>query len=743
MRMGQESGVSGQESGIRNQESGVRGQGSVVSSQVGGDRGQESGVSSQVAGGRAGESGAGIVAIEMRGVSAGYRKHDVLREISLCVEQGQMAAVIGPNGAGKTTMLKTLTGLLKISQGSLQLCGRDLSSLSPVERAAMIGVVPQGLDVPMALTVEEVVMTGRAALIPRWSGPRRVDRRAVERAMALSDVIDLRSRLVTQLSSGETQRVLVAMVLAQGPRIMLLDEATSHLDINHRLEVMQVVQRLNRDEGITVLMVSHDLNLAADYCERLFLLKDGELLASGEPREVLTEELLRQAYRCSVHVETSAGSGHVRVTPIEDHAIELSGEGLHIHVVGGGGSCEWLLRRLVLGGYRVTAGVLNEGDSDAVVAQALGLEVVLERPFSNIGAEAAEQAAQLVADAAATIVVDVPFGPGNVQNLALCQRALTCGKQVLLADGIAARDFTGDDSASGYDQQLRAAGATGWCDRDALLTALPQRLPPPTPLKRRFDFRLGTTSYIVPAPLVANCRVLARYVDDIELLLFEADEVSNMPSPEEIAELRDLAEEHDLSYTIHLPMDTWLGDADAAIREASLAKCRRVMALCEPLAPFAYVLHCHADRERSREEAPSADMARWLANHRRSIAALLESGIAAHRIAVETLAYPFAPVAALVRELGLSVCLDVGHLLVGGHDLEQHIEELMPMTRVVHLHGVAGGHDHKGLSHWDRAQLRSLLSAAAGERVVTVEVFDEGDWVESMQILDEESACQP
>ncbi len=679
----------------------------------------------------------------MRGVTAGYRKHEVLQDISLRVEQGQMAAVIGPNGAGKTTMLKTLTGLLSCSKGSLQLCGEDLSSLSPVARAAMIGVVPQGLDVPMALTVEEVVMTGRAALIPRWAGPRRADRRAVERAMALSDVIELRSRLVTQLSSGETQRVLVAMVLAQGPRIMLLDEATSHLDINHRLEVMQVVQRLNRDEGMTVLMVSHDLNLAADYCERLFLLKDGELLASGSPREVLTETLLRRAYQCAVHVETSAGSGHVRVTPIAEHGLELSGEGLHIHVVGGGGTGEWLLRRLMVGGYRVTAGVLNEGDSDAVVAQALGLEVVVERPFSMIGAAAVEQAGRLAADAAATVVVDVPFGPGNVENLALCQEALTHGKQVLLADGIAERDFTGEGAAAQWDGKLRAAGATGWCEREALLAALPQRLPPPAPLKGCFDFRLGTTSYIVPAPLVANCRVLARYVDDIELLLFECDEGSNMPSAEEIAELVELADAHGLSYTVHLPMDTWLGDADDAVRTASIERCQRVMTLCEPLAPFAYVVHWHADRGRDRSEAPSADMGRWIENHRRSMTALLESGIEPRRLAVETLAYPFAPVAEQVRELGVSVCLDVGHLVVGGYDLEQHIEELMPLTRVVHLHGVEGKRDHRDLSHWERSKLHDLLAAAAGDRVVTVEVFDERDWVASMAILAEEATCQP
>jgi len=706
-----------QGSGVRDQVSGVRGKGSDGREQ-------------------------GVAAIEMRGVAAGYRTHDVLSEVSLRVEQGQMAAIIGPNGAGKTTMLKTLTGLLKTSAGSLQLCGRDLASLSPVERAAMIGVVPQGLEMPMALTVEEVVMTGRAALIPRWSGPRREDRRAAERAMALADVIDLRSRLVTQLSSGETQRVLVAMVLSQGPRIMLLDEATSHLDINHRLEVMQVVQRLNRDEGMTVLMVSHDLNLAADYCQELFLLRDGKLLASGPPISVLTEELLRQAYCCTVHVETSPGSGRVRVTPIEDHSIELCGEGLHIHVVGGGGSCEWLLRRLMVGGYRVTAGVLNEGDSDAVVAQALGIEVVLEKPFSEIGSEPMARAGQLAADAAATIVVDVPFGPGNVQNLSLGKRALGCGKMLFLAEGIDDRDFTGDGSAGRLAQELHDEGATIWHARDDLLTALPKRLPPPAPLKQSFDFRLGTTSYIVPAPLLPNCRVLSAYVDDIELLLFESEDFSNMPSAAEIADLQALALEHDLTYTIHLPMDTWLGDADPAVREASIERCRRVIELCKPLEPFAYVLHCHADRGRSRQEAPSADMSRWLANHRLSIAALLESGIEAKRIAVETLAYPFAPVAELVRELGLSVCLDVGHLLVAGYDLEQHIEELMPLTRVVHLHGVEGGRDHKGLSHWDRARLRSLLAAAAGERVVTVEVFDEGDWVESMRIMGEERRCQ-
>jgi cob(I)alamin adenosyltransferase len=167
----------------------------------------------------------------------------------------------------------------------------------------------------MAYSVEEIVTMGRTASISRWSGVGDSDRKLIEQAMAYADVSGMRKRAFTELSGGERQRVIIAMVLAQQPRIILMDEATSHLDINHRLEIMQIIERLNREQGVTVLMVSHDLNMAAEFCERLLLLDGGNLAADGRPDEVLTAKMLQDVYRCSVDIEKNRRTGSVMVVP--------------------------------------------------------------------------------------------------------------------------------------------------------------------------------------------------------------------------------------------------------------------------------------------------------------------------------------------------------------------------------------------------------------------------------------------
>lgn len=417
-------------------------------------------------------------AIEFSCLSAGYAGRDVVRDVSGTISEGEMAAVIGPNGAGKTTLLRVITGLVPPGRGDLRLFGRSLSTIAARDRASLVGVVPQSLETPMAFTVEEIVTMGRSVGLSRWRSLSREDRRRVERAMAFTDTVDMRGRLFSELSGGEQQRVVIAMVLAQEPRILLMDEATSHLDINHRIEIMQIVERLNHEKGVTVLMVSHDLNLASEFCRRLLLMDNGEIVADGPAADVLTEERLGQVYHCKVHVQLSAATGSVNVLPAPRLIDEQSGRGLRIHIVCGGGSGEVVMRRLLLGGYEVTCGVLNRGDSDAEVAAALDVEVALERPFSPIG-EKALAAAETMADRAdALVVCAVPFGPGNVVNLDLAERVLRAGKPVLIMGDVAARDYTRDHAGEHRARQLNELGAVRW----ETLTDLTERLPSCSPV---------------------------------------------------------------------------------------------------------------------------------------------------------------------------------------------------------------------------------------------------------------------
>ena len=254
-----------------------------------------------------------VTALTFKAVSGGYRRMPVFHDISFSIREGEMAALIGPNGSGKTTLLRAATGLLEKVEGRVSLFGRDVHKMSPVQRAGLIGVVPQESFTPMAYSVEEIVAMGRTYTQSRWKGMTRDDFAIVEEAMVTTDVIDMRRRAFPELSGGERQRVIIAMVLAQQPRLIVMDEATAHLDINHRMEIMELVEKLNREPGRTILMVSHDLNMAAEYFQRLLLIDRGRLVKDGTPQEVLTEIMFKEVYHCTVQIEKNPHSGAVMV----------------------------------------------------------------------------------------------------------------------------------------------------------------------------------------------------------------------------------------------------------------------------------------------------------------------------------------------------------------------------------------------------------------------------------------------
>ena len=260
-------------------------------------------------------------------------------------------------------------------------------------------------------------------------------------------------------------------------------------------------------------------------------------------------------------------------------------------------------------------------------------------------------------------------------------------------------------------------------------------------LRGRFPFRLGATSYVIPADIVPNVRELAVKVDDVELVLFESAETSNLPDAETVGELRRLAAEHDLSYTVHLPLDARLGERDERARRRAVEKCLAVADCVRALGPLAWTVHFDADGP--GRPAP-ADARAWRAALARSARELIDSGIEPRRLCVETLDYPFEAVEEVVAGLDLSICLDVGHLLISGRPLEAALVRYLPRCRVVHLHGVINGKDHADLSGMPRADLGLLVAllGAGGEppRVVTLEVFSAADLARSLAILGELAA---
>jgi len=255
-------------------------------------------------------------AIDLQNISAGYPERPVLRDLSLVVQAGETIALLGPNGAGKSTLLQVMTGQHRVATGAARLFGRNVRHLPAAERARLVSVVPQQLEVPMAFTVEEMVLMGRTAALSRWQGPSAADRRIVEQAMAYTDVLDLRGRLFQEMSGGERQRVMIALALAAEPQLILLDEPTSHLDMNHRLEVLELISRLNCERGVAIVMVAHDLSLAAEFFPRLVMLDEhGRIAADGPPAEVLRESTIESIYHCRVSVHPDPDCGALRVFP--------------------------------------------------------------------------------------------------------------------------------------------------------------------------------------------------------------------------------------------------------------------------------------------------------------------------------------------------------------------------------------------------------------------------------------------
>ena len=251
-----------------------------------------------------------------------------------------------------------------------------------------------------------------------------------------------------------------------------------------------------------------------------------------------------------------------------------------------------------------------------------------------------------------------------------------------------------------------------------------------------FPFRLGTTSYILPADLVPNVEFLAPLVDDVELVLFESEPVSNLPDLRVIERLVDLKRANRISYTVHLPLDVQLGNPDEERRRHSVEKCLKVINITRPLAPFAYIVHFHGEQ---RGGQPAQNIKRWSGALDRSVCEMLEAGIEPDLLCVETLDYPFEHVAGIVSRHHLSICLDIGHLLLYGYSLEQYFRMYLRQCKVMHLHGICNGADHCHIGMLDEGIVQSVLdrlcSHTLKERVLTIEVFNQQHLEKSLDVL--------
>jgi iron complex transport system ATP-binding protein len=232
----------------------------------------------------------------------GYKKYPVLENINLSLAKGKFYGLIGPNGSGKTTLLDLLTTAAQPDRGTVFFKDRPVATYRRQELARMLALVPQDFTLGFDYTVFDVVLMGRHPHIPRFSNPTGKDLDLVEEALAIMDIAALRDRVVTDLSGGEKQRVVVARALAQDTEVLILDEATSNLDIRHTIEIMRVIYGRVAEKAVTVVAAIHDLNLAAAFCDELIVLQNGKVHACGPVNEILTDQLIREVFTVEGHV---------------------------------------------------------------------------------------------------------------------------------------------------------------------------------------------------------------------------------------------------------------------------------------------------------------------------------------------------------------------------------------------------------------------------------------------------------
>jgi len=254
--------------------------------------------------------------VEFSGVGFTYAQPErtrgggfTLADVSFAIAAGEIFGVIGPNSAGKTTLLRLLTRVVTPERGEVRLEGRPLARLAHAELARRVAVVPQDAPRPFPFSVEQLVLMGRYPHGPGRFFESDEDRALARAAMAATGVLELAALPLEQLSGGERQRAMLARALAQQPLLLVLDEPTSHLDLRYQAETAALIQRVNAERGMTVLLVSHDLNLAAEVCDRLLLLARGRVARVGTPAEVLRRETLEGVFGCEVSVDVNAVSG--------------------------------------------------------------------------------------------------------------------------------------------------------------------------------------------------------------------------------------------------------------------------------------------------------------------------------------------------------------------------------------------------------------------------------------------------
>ncbi|WP_267639331.1 ATP-binding cassette domain-containing protein [Haloarchaeobius amylolyticus] len=347
--------------------------------------------------------------ISVADVTVAYGDATVLDSVSLSVDAGTFVGLVGPNGAGKTTLLRTMSAALAPETGSITVCGEDVQALSAKAASRQVAVVPQDTTVSFSFPVRDLVAMGRTPHRSRFTTARPEDHRAIDDAIERVGIADLADRPVDELSGGERQKVAIARALAQETPVLLLDEPTASLDVNHQIETLELVRELVAD-GKTAVAAIHDLSLAARYCDELALLAGGDIVASGEPDSVLTRPRLRESFDAETVLTRNPVTESVTVTPLAQSVDALD---RRVHVLGNGSVAARTLERLASADAAVTVGPAPPGDAVVETARLLGVDPLLSDPYTALDEASVDSLRAHVAESDVVVLAEPHLSAGN------------------------------------------------------------------------------------------------------------------------------------------------------------------------------------------------------------------------------------------------------------------------------------------------------------------------------------------
>jgi iron complex transport system ATP-binding protein len=410
--------------------------------------------------------------IHAEDLRAGYGIDEIVRSVSCSFAEGTFTGIIGPNGSGKTTLLRAFSRVLP-SSGILELDGRPVTGFTPAELGMALGFVPQDEGRPFSYTVMQVVLMARYARTSRFASLTPADYARCHAVLEETGIVHLKDRSIRALSGGEWQRVLIARALAQDTRVLLLDEPTSHLDLTHQSDVLSLMRSL-AGTGSTIIGVFHDLNLAALFCDRLIMIKEGQVVGDGTPREVLTPEKIREVYGAEVTISVHPATGRTFLMPlVAGNGGCTTGNAPRVLVISGGGSGSDLLHLLFRRGIPVAAGTLATTDTDYLTAKTLEIPCIPILPFSQIPAHSLEKLRRMLPGEDRIIISMHPVGAGNLPVLAVLRGMDPARIIIHLPEG---RDFSSYDftrgAATAAFRDLCAAGAQCTGSFDGILDLL-------------------------------------------------------------------------------------------------------------------------------------------------------------------------------------------------------------------------------------------------------------------------------